>query len=255
MKGFVRLHLSSSLSPAATSRPQPHYLGTRPAERKHQASSNKPIISALNRLCAEPAGATSSPHAVLRHSAEEGHIMGMSATRPITTIEELLALPDDGMRHELLDGVHVVTPSPIKVHQRVLRNVFYALDRAVGPDASIEILWSPADIHLSPTTLVQPDVFIVTKPGSPSDDTWEHTPVPLLAVEVLSPSTASRDRGAKRRLYLDAGVEEYWIVDIDGRVIERWHSGDARPEIVEESLEWSLSAGVSGVIEVASLFE
>ena len=76
-----------------------------------------------------------------------------------------------------------------------------------------------------------------------------------MAVEILSPSTASRDRGVKRRLYLQAGVEEYWIVDIDGRVVERWRSGDERPEIVERSLEWSLSAGVAGVVEVASLFE
>ena len=180
--------------------------------------------------------------------------MGMPATHPITTIEELLALPDDGMRHELLDGVHVVAPSPIKVHQRVVRELYEALRSSIRDNESVEIFWSPADIRLSPTTLVQPDVFIVPKPGSPSNDTWEHTSVPLLAVEVISPSTASRDRGVKRRLYLQAGVEEYWIVDIDGRVIERWHSGDARPEIIERSLEWSLSAGVGGVIEIASLF-
>jgi len=190
----------------------------------------------------------------LHHLAEERHIMGMPATHRITTIEELLALPDDGMRHELLDGVHVVTPSPIKVHQRVVRELYEALRSSIRDNESVEIFWSPADIRLSPTTLVQPDVFIVPKPGTPSDDTWEHTSVPLLAVEVISPSTASRDRGVKRRLYLQAGVEEYWIVDIDGRVIERWHSGDARPEIIEQSLEWSLSAGVGGVIEIVSLF-
>jgi Uma2 family endonuclease len=181
--------------------------------------------------------------------------MGMPAPSPITTIEELLALPEDGLRHELLDGVHVVTPAPARVHQRVLRRLDHALQRDIGDDASVEILYSPADIRLSANTLVQPDLFVVPKPVDPSKDTWEDTPVPLLAVEILSPSTASRDRGVKRRLYLQGGVEEYWIVDIDGRVIERWHVGDERPEIADRSLEWSLSAGVGGVVEVASLFE
>ena len=52
-----------------------------------------------------------------------------------------------------------------------------------------------------------------------------------------------RDRGKKRRLYLEAGVEEYWIVDIDAKLIERWHAGDDRPEIVEDVLRWELSVG------------
>ena len=180
--------------------------------------------------------------------------MGMPQARPVTTIEDLLALPEDGMRHELLDGVHVVTPAPARAHQRVLRNLHNALHRQIPADASVEILFSPADIRLSSNTLVQPDLFVVPKPVDPSKDTWADTPVPLLAGEILSPTTASRDRGVKRRLYLKAGVEEYWIVDIDGRVIERWHAGDERPEIADQSLEWSLSTGVSGIIEVAQLF-
>ena len=180
--------------------------------------------------------------------------MGMAATESITTIEELLALPDDGMRHELLDGVHVVTPAPVRVHQRVLADLFSQLREQVGSDASVEVMFSPADIRLGPKTLVQPDLFVVPKPGEASKDTWADTPVPFLAAEILSPSTASRDRSVKRRLYLKAGVEEYWIVDIDARVIERWHAGDARPQIVEGTLAWSLSAGVGGVVDIAALF-
>ncbi len=56
-------------------------------------------------------------------------------------------------------------------------------------------------------------------------------------------------------MYLEAGVEEYWIVDVDARVVERWRAGDARPEIVEQKLDWELSVGVGGTIGLAVVFE
>lgn len=181
--------------------------------------------------------------------------MGMPAQRSVSTIEELLAIPDDGMRHELLDGVHFVTPAPSRAHQRVLANLFSRLREHVGTDAPVEVLWSPADIRLDARTLVQPDLFVVARPAEPSQDRWSDTPVPNLVAEALSPATAARDRGEKRRLYLEAGVEEYWIVDIDARLIERWRQGDERPEIVDGELQWELSVGVSGVIVISELFE
>jgi Uma2 family endonuclease len=61
----------------------------------------------------------------------------------------------------------------------------------------------------------------------------------LLAVEVLSPSTARADRQVKRRLYQEERVGEYWIVDLDARVVERWRAGDDRPEIVAGTLSWN----------------
>jgi Uma2 family endonuclease len=66
----------------------------------------------------------------------------------------------------------------------------------------------------------------------------------LLTVEILSPSTRRADRVRKREIYLDEGVPEYWIVDLDARLIERWRQGDQRPEIVTESLIWQPVAGV-----------
>ncbi len=180
----------------------------------------------------------------------------MPAQQEITTIEALLALPDDGMRHELLDGEHVVTPSPRFVHQLVLGEVWEHLRDAVGDRDDIDVLSSPADIYLGPRTLVQPDLFIVSVDSERrANIAWKDVSTPLLAVEILSPSTASRDRGKKRRIYLEAGIEEYWIVDIDARLIERWCIGNERPEIVDGELRWELSVGVSGVVDVAALFE
>lgn len=180
--------------------------------------------------------------------------MAMPAQRSVTTIEELLALPEDGRRHELLEGEHVVTPAPTVRHQVVVRRLFLALQASLTSDA-LTVLWSPADIHLGPRTLVQPDLFAVRTPDDWSRTNWRDIGIPLLAVEVISPTSARRDRGIKRHLYLDAGVEEYWIVDIYGRFIERWRAGDPKPAIVDTDLRWSLSIGVSGTIPVAALFD
>jgi Uma2 family endonuclease len=180
--------------------------------------------------------------------------MGMPAPQAVTTIEALLALPDDGLRHELLDGEHVVTPAPSLAHQAVLARLYDALRPAVATVEHLALLWSPADIHLGPRTLVQPDLFVVRLTPSGLRAAWKQLPLPLLAIEALSPATASRDRGKKRRIYLDAGIEEYWIVDIDARLIERWRPADTRPEMADTTLHWTLSAGAHGAVNVPDLF-
>ncbi len=181
--------------------------------------------------------------------------MGMPAFEPITTVEELLALPEDGLRHELLAGNYVVTPTPRPDHQRVVFAIARLLEDAVAGREDVEVFGVPGDIVLRPDTVVEPDVFLLPRGPGGRFVSWRDAPVPLLAVEVLSPSTAARDRGIKRRLYLEAGVEEYWIVDVDARVVERWRAGDERPEIVDNELAWKLSVGVSGTIDLPALFE
>ena len=156
----------------------------------------------------------------------------------VTTIEELLALPDDGLRHELLDGLHVVTPAPRLPHQAVLGAFWLALGRGLEDQDELLLLSSPADIVLGPRTLVQPDLFVVRKaPGFVLRE-WSEVGTPILAIEFLSPTTAPRDRGAKRRIYQRAGVAEYWIVDLDARLVERWRPGDERPEVLDSELVW-----------------
>lgn len=177
-----------------------------------------------------------------------------AAYPPVTTIEDLLALPEDGLRHELLDGVHVVTPAPSLLHQRAVRGLIAHLMGALAERVDAEPLTSPADIVLSPRTLVQPDVFVIRRTPGQRLARWSDVGVPLLAIEILSPTTAPRDRGAKRRIYQRAGVAEYWIVDLDARLIERWHPDDRRPEIVDELLSWSLPGGAAGRLEVQQCF-
>jgi Uma2 family endonuclease len=75
-------------------------------------------------------------------------------------------------------------------------------------------------------------------PGGRRVGQWSEIRGLLLAVEVLSPSTARADRQVKRRLYQEERVGEYWIVDLDARVVERWQAGDDRPQIVAVTLTW-----------------
>ncbi len=157
----------------------------------------------------------------------------------VTTIEQLLALPDDGVRHELLDGVHIVTPAPAYLHQRVLQTFWHELYAALRGTETLVILSSPADIRLGPRTFVQPDLFVHRKDPGRRVREWAEVGVPVLAIEFLSPTTAARDRGAKRRIYQRAGVGEYWVVDLDARLVERWRPEDVRPEILDQRLVWA----------------
>ena len=160
--------------------------------------------------------------------------MGMPAHQTEWTAEMVRALPDDGKRYEVLDGVLFVSPSPKRQHQRAVRILLLALDAYCREHSLGEALASPADIELSPKDLVQPDVFVVPEIRS----SWTEVRSLRLACEVLSPSTARSDRYDKRRTYQRHRVPEYWIVDLDGRLVERWRPDDARPEILVETLVW-----------------
>lgn len=101
-----------------------------------------------------------------------------------------------------------------------------------------EAVTSPADIELDARTLVQPDVFVVPLDAGRRPRQWRDVRGLLLAVEVLSPSTARPDRTVKRRRYQRAQIPEYWIVDLDARLVERWRPEDERPEVLGERLVW-----------------
>lgn len=163
--------------------------------------------------------------------------MGMPAQDTHWTVEMVRALPDDGKRYEVLDGVLLVSPSPSLRHQRAVGLLFTILDAYTRTHSIGETMMSPADIELSPTRLVQPDLFVI-----PADihavATWQDVTRLLLVAEVLSPFTARADRMEKRTAYQDKGVPEYWVVDLDARVFERWHSSDRRPQLLSDVLDW-----------------
>jgi Uma2 family endonuclease len=164
--------------------------------------------------------------------------MGMPQAMEIWTPERVRALPEDGRRYEIVSGELLVTPAPGVSHQVAVGRLFRLLSDFTERAGVGYALMSPADIEPEPGALVQPDVFVGPKPEGRVPSGWGDFSRLLLAVEVLSPSTARTDRTVKRRLYQRAGVPEYWIVDLDARIVERWRPGDDRPEVLTDSLQW-----------------
>jgi Uma2 family endonuclease len=181
--------------------------------------------------------------------------MHMATASRQWTVEELWELPEDGNRYEIIDGELFVNPAPRRVHQDAAGELFAALRAYLKPLGVGRAYIAPSDIVSGKHTLVQPDVFVVPLVDGRVPREWNLLRGLLLAVEVLSPSSARADRTVKRRLYLGTGVPEYWIVDSDARVIERWRAGDSRPEIITDQLEWQPSlAHPAFVLDVAGFF-
>lgn len=129
------------------------------------------------------------------------------------TYDDLMNLPEDGKRYEILDGDLVVTASPLTRHQRVSRNLEVALHIHVHESGIGEVFDAPIDVLLDRHTIVVPDLVFVSKRRSEIIQRHAIVGAPGLLVEILSPSTAARDRDTKARLYGRFGVEHYWIVD------------------------------------------
>ncbi|HEY2700620.1 MAG TPA: Uma2 family endonuclease [Pseudonocardiaceae bacterium] len=127
--------------------------------------------------------------------------------RPLT-VRDLESMPDDGNRYELIDGELYVSAAPATRHQKIVYRLHDVLD-AVCPH-HLEVIGAPYAVQLSFNTEVQPDLLV-----APIEDfTDKKLPAPpLLAVEVLSPSTSVVDLNKKKRLYERFGVPNYWVID------------------------------------------
>jgi Uma2 family endonuclease len=126
------------------------------------------------------------------------------------TVADLESMPDDGHRYELIDGTLVVTPAPSLRHQRASGELFYLLRQACPEE--LQLLAAPFDVVLGDDTGVQPDLLVARH----EDFTDKNLPAaPLLAVEILSPSTRLVDLNLKKATYERAGVASYWVVDPD----------------------------------------
>ena len=161
----------------------------------------------------------------------------------VWTREEVLALPDDGNRYELIDGDLLVSPSPTWTHQRAVGQLFLLIAPFVDAHGIGTALFSPADLDLKAEQLAQPDLFVVERSSHEAPTQWSDLRVPMLVVEILSPATARYDRITKRGRYQRSRIGEYWIVDTDARRIERWRPDDREAEIITRSITWQPSAG------------
>jgi Uma2 family endonuclease len=130
------------------------------------------------------------------------------------TYQDFLGFPDDGKRHEIIDGVHYVTPSPNLRHQKLSGRLHYALEDYLRRHPGVgEVFYAPFDVVFSNWDVVEPDLLLVLT-GQRSILTEQNVQgAPALVVEILSPGTRRRDETIKRRLFERGGVREYWLVD------------------------------------------
>ena len=132
---------------------------------------------------------------------------------------DLLAFPEDGMRREIVDGDLFVTPSPLANHQATLLNLAVALQKYLENHPIGMLYIAPLDVILSEFDVLEPDLLFVRNENLRIVKDWVRG-APDLVVEILSPTTAGRDRGVKLKAYARFGVREYWIVDLEERVVE-----------------------------------
>lgn len=141
----------------------------------------------------------------------------MPMGRPLTLedFEAIRDAADDGHRYELVDGCLIVTPSPTWKHQRVSTRLVTLLV-ATNPDVTeFEVLHGPFDVRPGGPTNLQPDVMVFTDASAPA-------PMPLLVVEILSPSTRHIDLGLKWSRFAAAGIAHYWVVDPEVPSVTAW---------------------------------
>jgi len=149
------------------------------------------------------------------------------------TYEDYVLLPEDLLRHEILDGEHYVTPSPMKVHQSSSGNLFASLYLFVRARELGTVLYAPFDVILSPNDIVQPDLLFISNERAAILTEANAQGAPDMVVEVLSNSTRRRDETLKRDRYERFGVLEYWLVDPlrrTVRIFRRSGMGFAAPQ-------------------------
>lgn len=164
--------------------------------------------------------------------------MVMPQLAPEWTRDRLRELPEDGRRYELVAGVLLVTPSPRPRHQDAVQALYDLIGPYVKRHRAGHVYWPPADLELRTGEWYQPDLFVMPWTEGPRPTEWSQFGAPVLVIEVSSPSTARYDRAVKRVAFQEVGIPEYWVVDLDARLVERWRPDDHRPEVLIDQLVW-----------------
>jgi Uma2 family endonuclease len=156
------------------------------------------------------------------------------------TYDDFLLFPDDGLRHEIIDGEHYVTPSPASRHQVLLGRLYFEIESYLRQHPRTgQVFLSPLDVLFTRWDVVEPDLLYVADDQRDILTEENVQGPPALVVEILSPSTRKTDEQAKRHLFDRGGVREYWLVDpeLDLVKVFRRQSDGSFPRVAELSRE------------------
>ena len=173
---------------------------------------------------------------------------------PYLRASALADFPDDGNRYEVVYGELLVSPAPGDPHQEVLHRLVRRVDEYLDLHPSGHLAFAPSTVDGDEDTAVEPDLYVIPKAVARAGRRRRLTDL-LLVVEVLSPSTTRADRFTKRRLYQEAGVPTYWIVDLAAEAIEVWTPSATFPLVARERVEWRApEADTPLVLDIPALF-
>ncbi len=179
--------------------------------------------------------------------------MAMPDLLPRYTVDMLDALPETpGVRYELISGFLLVTPAAGSLHAVITARLVTLLSGAI-PERYAYVA-PPGEIRVGRDTSLVPDVLVFParfRLGA----AWKDVTEWLLAIEIVSPSSAIYDRDHKRRAYLALGVHEYWVVDSAARTVEVWHPGDRSPRVERDRVAYRTPGGESRAdVDLDALF-
>jgi Uma2 family endonuclease len=180
----------------------------------------------------ELANAGGRPAVVLRWVLQEIRAMALQDLIPKLTYRDYALLPEDGRRHEILDGEHYVTPAPFVPHQDLLLELAIRLGGFVKTHRLGKLFVAPTDVLLSPHDIVQPDLSFVSKERAAIVGLKNLQGAPDLVIEILSPSSRRLDKVLKLQAYERYGVQTYWLFDPSRRDVQTWvrTDGALRPQ-------------------------
>jgi len=159
---------------------------------------------------------------------------------------EYQLFPDNGMRHEIVDGDHYMSPAPSTKHQTVSRRIQFQLYTQIELKGLGQVFNAPTDVELAPHDIAQPDILVVLQRNARMVSTKRIRGVPDLIIEILSDSNPDHDRVLKLEMYQRVGVPEYWIVDPEEEFVEAYVLAEGRLKLVDthrESIQISTMSG------------
>ena len=138
------------------------------------------------------------------------------------TYQDFLLFPDDRNRHELIDGEHVMSPSPNYFHQKTSRDLEFQFHSYFRKNNNGEILYAPMDVYFSDIDIVEPDLIVIAEKNRDIIKKRFIKGSPDIVIEILSNSTKKNDLILKKDLYEKYKVKEYWVIDCDLEIVQKY---------------------------------
>jgi Uma2 family endonuclease len=166
--------------------------------------------------------------------------MAPQDSSPKLTYEDYLRIPEDGKRHEIIDGEHYVTAAPFIRHQKIVMRLSILVGGFVQDHGLGEFLGAPTDVVLSDHDIVQPDLLFISNRRSAIVEDKNIQGAPDLVIEILSERNRRLDEVIKRQAYERFGAREYWIFDPRWKTAQVWERSG---EDLRRKAQFSAAAG------------